>query len=329
MKCPNCSAEALDGKRFCADCGVALSPKDQKLRTIVQQELSRSLKNDLRDGKIVERELAEGVALKVFNWARIFGAVIAVPLTLLVITLGFLGYRKYEDFTSSIDKVEAVINPKIQRAEQQAEATQRKAAEAQNVVDNALNEATTQLTSISSIRSQVTQVATRVGLVEKDTTAQIESSRNKISAQIGDVEKKLGDAVADISEQRKKLADTNELISAVFSKGVLESFDMKDLKRTAVIGSDAHVSVYFLLKDPPIFQTLQLQWYLTPQPRRSYGIIGNVVYFGWGQTIAGLQSHEMDITYVPNLLSKEQRFKSLSVKNGKVFADDKELAPVF
>ncbi len=330
MTCPNCSSETGDGKRFCADCGASLSAEDARLRAIVQQELSKSLKSDLRDGKLIERELAERVALKVLNWTKIAAAPVALLLALLTIILGLLGYRKYEDFTSSIQRVETVINPKIDRAGRQAEAAQSKASEAQDVVDKALAEARTQLASLMETKTKMDDMAARISTVEKQTRTQIEGSRTTVSAQVSDVQKKLAEALADIGEQRRKLTDTSELVTAMYSKGVVEQFMMLNSSRTQLIAADTtHVSVYMLLKDPPILQTLQLQWHIYVQPKASYRMIGNVVVFRWGQSVENLRTQIMEVSYVPDPSSKEKRFAVLSVKDGNVFADSLRLPSAF
>jgi hypothetical protein len=173
-------------------------------------------------------------------------------------------------------------------------------------------------------------VASRITTVEKQTSSQIESSRATVVAQVSDVQKKLADAVVDIGDQRRKLADTSGLVSALFSKGVVEQFAMANSPRTEAIAIDgSHVAVYMLLTDPPILQTLQLQWYIYVQPKSSYGVTGNVIAFRWGQSIENLRTQLMEVSYVPDPSSNGKRFSALSVRDGTVFADGSPLPNPF
>ena len=57
----------------------------------------------------------------------------------------------------------------------------------------------------------------------------------------------------------------------------------------------------------------------------SYGLSNNVVIFSWGDPASALTLDPLEVTYVPDPTSKDPAFKTLSVKDNAVFADEKKL----
>ena len=52
-----------------------------------------------QDAKVVELEVSQAVAERLMSWAKIFGALVAVPLTILAVVLAILGVSKWTDVT--------------------------------------------------------------------------------------------------------------------------------------------------------------------------------------------------------------------------------------
>ena len=63
-----------------------------------------------RDTKVVEIELAEAVANRLMGWAKLFGFFVGIPLAIIALWLGFLGYKTAADLkklSERIDKLSA------------------------------------------------------------------------------------------------------------------------------------------------------------------------------------------------------------------------------
>ena len=93
MECQSCHAINPEGKRYCSDCGALLAPS-------LKQEIDAVLKERLRDQKVVEVELMEGIVNRLTGWAKTLAYLIGLPLVALGSALGFLGVKTYVDFST-------------------------------------------------------------------------------------------------------------------------------------------------------------------------------------------------------------------------------------
>ena len=88
--------------------------------------------------------------------------------------------------------------------------------------------------------------------------------------------------------------------------------------------SDNQVTLYALLPEVPIPQTLQLQYHVAVQPRISYYTDGNLVIFRWAEDEARLRSRAMAFTYVPDPTSSP-KYSKLERRGNRAFADGRPL----
>jgi Spy/CpxP family protein refolding chaperone len=65
----------------------------------LQQQVQSILKEQYKDQKVVELETSEAIVTKLMDWAKTFGLVIGVPLTILGLALGILGIKTLADIT--------------------------------------------------------------------------------------------------------------------------------------------------------------------------------------------------------------------------------------
>ena len=202
----------------------------------------------------------------------------------------------------------------------------------------------TRLTLASQVAAKLQTFSGRFEEFEVE-AAQIVKIKQDVVGQLGAVRTQVDGSSRELAEQKlslqaqqKKLVDTGELVRALYSKPVTDTFHLKETPtRIAVIPhKTGNASVYFLLEEPPIEQTVQLQWHISVQPKFSYVIVRygkeatNVIGFRWGQSAASLNQHPMTITYVGDPgAGKGKVFKSLSVKDDVVYADGNPLPPVF
>jgi hypothetical protein len=115
-------------------------------------------------------------------------------------------------------------------------------------------------------------------------------------------------------------------VKTLFSKGTTEFF------YTAANGPNLVIAPYskgafafMLLKSAPIYQTIEVKWYVFSQPHGSYWVSNNVLTFRWDDPAANLKQHPLEVTYVPDPTLKDPAFKTLSIKDNAVFTDGYKL----
>src|SRR5262245_56230635 len=96
-ECPVCRASNPDGKKFCGDCGAQLTATGLIAAPDLREKIKAVLKEELKDQKVVEIEVAEAIADRVTRWTKLFGFATAVPLAILVLLLGWFGITKTAD----------------------------------------------------------------------------------------------------------------------------------------------------------------------------------------------------------------------------------------
>jgi len=107
-----------EGNKYCGQCGFALDAAASSLRALVEETLKQQLEAAFdarfKDGQVVQVEITEAIAEKLSNWARMLGFFIGVPITVLLLVLGFLGYSKFSDFSNLVEdrksKLESLFN---------------------------------------------------------------------------------------------------------------------------------------------------------------------------------------------------------------------------
>ena len=225
------------------------------------------------------------------------------------------------------------MKPKIEQAKSDAEQAQktakdakREAEDSKRTIEGAAVEAKRQLGSATELAKSVRGLSDRVSGLEQQTSNQMKSSSQRVDARVSELDQKIDAASKDIAEQQKRLANTDELVKTLFSKGTTEYFFTKTNAPNVVVMPTANGAIVFmLLKSSPIYQTLELKWRVASQPRNSYNVRNNVVTFFWGESAENLRQNPLEVTYVPDPTSKNTVFTTLSVKGKSVFADETKL----
>lgn len=129
-----------------------------------------------------------------------------------------------------------------------------------------------------------------------------------------------------LQKQQEKIADINQLLKAFYEAGTTKHYSSEsDSDILIIISHESNrVTLYALLPDSPIPQTLELQYYISVQPRNSYFVDGNLVTFRWGQSESSLRDKPLAFTYVPDPTS-EPKFEKLERRGHRVYADGKPL----
>ncbi len=142
------------------------------------------------------------------------------------------------------------------------------------------------------------------------------------------------EANKSIAQQQSKLVSTNELVTAMFSKGQVETFAASGgntanfvfVPIPAMGGNNQKGAIVFmLLKSAPIFQTVQINFHIYVQPKSSYFLRANVITFIWGDPADNLKQFPLEVSYVPDPTYKGVVYSKLSIKDGHVFADEQQI----
>jgi hypothetical protein len=338
MDCPHCNASSPDGKKFCADCGSGLDAQAQRTEALVKTRVEEFIKEKFKDQKAVQNETATAVLDQVEKSAKQFLFFAGIPTAILLAILAVTGIEKYRDFATLVENGKTDVKQRIEQAKTEigkaqsaASDAKSKADEAQHTTDTVTAEVNKELGAAKEITRNVQTLNARVSELEKQSASQMRASTEKVESQVKELRLQMDTASKEITEQSKKISSTDEIVKALFSKGTSEYFDMKANSATVVISpykfSDkSGAFVFMLLKSPPIYQTLELKWKYSSEPRNSYGVIkNNVVFFNWAEPVETLRSSQMEVYYVPDPTSKNQNFKSLSVREGKLYADDEAI----
>jgi uncharacterized phage infection (PIP) family protein YhgE len=333
MDCPRCHRPSPEGKKYCADCGAPLDPQTTYLASFVQKTVQDEIDKRFKDQRLVDIETSQAIAERLHGWAKIFAYCVGLPVAALFIVLSVAGIEKYSDFRNLINSVEQGVRPRIEQAkvaadqaQHAADAAKNETATAERTLGNVTSQINKQLGSATEITNNVRALSIRVTELEKQSSDQIRASSQRVEARVSELDQKFDTANKDIAEQQKKLASTDELVKALFSKGVTEYFQTAtNSPTTVIVPLKSGAWVFMLLKSQPIFQTIEVKWRVFSQPRGSYGLSNNVLFFSWGDPSDNLKQNPLEVTYVPDPTAKIPTFRTLSVRDGGVFADETKL----
>jgi hypothetical protein len=137
---------------------------------------------------------------------------------------------------------------------------------------------------------------------EQGKRQQQQAELGRIQTETREMQTALKTAQDALNEQQKKLADINQLLKAFYRAGRTVYVETtSDHDALAIVShSENQVTLYALLPDVPIPQTLQLQYHVAVQPRISYYSDNNLITFWWAQNEASLRSKPMAFSYVPD-----------------------------
>jgi hypothetical protein len=326
MKCPQCNVENAEGKAFCSDCGSLLTPQ---LIPLIRSQVEKYVSDNFKDRKVVDVETTEAIAERFLKWGKWFLIPATILITLLGLTLGVFGIRDVADVHKAAQQAISESNDATKRADEakiKAQQAEEKADQAINAIDEATKKMGTQLTEAQVLSDKVS------GL-EKKTASQIADASKHVEGRLTELDGKVEEANKNIVQQQSKLVSTNELVTAMFSKGQVEYFTPSGgdttnfvvLPMPAVNGNQRGAVVLMLLKNAPIFQTLQLNFRIYVQPKSSYRSQGNLLEFFWGDPAQNLKQFQLEVSYVPDPTYKGVVYSRLSVKDGHIFADDQQI----
>ncbi|MGA9798585.1 MAG: zinc-ribbon domain-containing protein [Terriglobales bacterium] len=326
MKCPQCSAENTDGKNFCSDCGSLLTPQ---LLPLIRAQVDEHVREHFRDQTVVDVETTEAIAERFVKWGKWFLIPATILITLLGVTLGIFGIRDFADVHKAAQQAISESNDATKKADE----AKIKAQEAEGKADGAINAIDEATKKMGKQLTEAQKLSDKVSGLENKTASQIADASKHVEGRLTELDGKVEEANKSIVQQQSKLVSTNELVTAMFSKGQVENFatsignatNFLVVPQPAVGGNQKGAIVFMLLKSAPIFQTVQLNFHIFVQPKSSYFLRGNLITFFWGDPAESLKPFPLEVSYVPDPTYKGVVYSKLSLKDGHVFADDQQI----
>jgi hypothetical protein len=170
LGCPFCDTLNPDANRFCGNCGTSLDPGLQRVR----EELKRQISDQLtiataqwKEQKTLDVETTEAIVTRIQNWAKVFGFFVAIPLVLIAVWLGLLGYRSYADFQTSLARSQADVDQKLRAAKQGVVALQQRASELADLQATIAKEQTEIGPKLRVVEQDVATLESRAGVLSK------------------------------------------------------------------------------------------------------------------------------------------------------------------
>ena len=185
MDCSRCRAANQDGKKFCGDCGAPLDQTANQIDAYLESNLGvrvqAFIKEQYKDQKLVEIEATEAIITKLVSWAKLLGFFVGIPLAIMALVLGFLGFRTYSDFTAIVDtgkkEIKDTFDKEREKAQQQANIFKRQAeifksdsdqlAQSSEELKAKYQQLKTQLAGIDTLAKDVKTLATKLEKIEE------------------------------------------------------------------------------------------------------------------------------------------------------------------
>jgi hypothetical protein len=271
--------------------------KEHDLNEIIRiKQLEEELKARERLTATAEHEIER-------VWSA-YGRVTKVSSIILII-LGvvggifvFFGYRSWEDFKASLQKSEKeALTNEVTKIRGQIAAELERQFAGTNIQSMIADKTSEQIDKTAAPQIQ--------NLMSKQILPQIYATSNRIEI--------LQSNIVTAESILKGFFDMSKAIAFDFSKSNSYSV-VKTLTNGGTI-------ICFLLPEVPIEGSLRLQYHVYEQPPGSYGNIGNLVIFNWGESLDNLRSHQVYAWYVADKTNKNI-IHSFGVKDGMVFPDN-------
>ncbi len=171
MECIKCKAINSEGQKYCGNCGASMDsnliPPTDLLGANLSQQIRDALKDQFRDQKVVEIETTQAIATRLSGWAKLLGFFVGIPVALLLVVLGYLGFNTYSDFSNAVKTAKKDTFQRLQEAQKHAKETQQLAKEAlkqtQEIITQAQEEAEKMQQDGSRLKAEYEKLHTQLG----------------------------------------------------------------------------------------------------------------------------------------------------------------------
>jgi hypothetical protein len=339
--CHQCGARNATAQSFCGACGSPLSLQDY-----IAKQVSENLASAIRDRDVLETESSIKVFERAWGWVKIVGAI----ATALLAIMGAGILWKVSDWWHAVDNAKGTVTETATTAKQQIQETSNASLttinnaslDAQKASDQAAAEARKQSQLMSRTASRTKQ---ELSQESADVRRQVATTKSQLEAAqalrpgMEETQKQLATALEQVQAQQKVISSSQNFVKEIFSSYRTDILSVGSQPSRAyaiqpqgekplVLNGKQITVVYILLSSAPIQGTVQLQWGVYSQPRNSYFVmIHNLLVTFWGDPEGSLGQNAFDISYFPDVGDKDL-IKSLTVKDGRVYADDEPLPKI-
>lgn len=310
------------------------------LRDFIAAEVKSKVADSILDRDALERESAIRVFDRAFGWMKLFAGAAAF---VLAIGTG-LGIWKAIDFFSAVKDAEQNVSEAAGKAKIEMEQTSKDAVKGSRDASNKAIEANDESSRrAQELSRQLGDKAKTAGLEiaaegasvtkEVNVSREVLQDVQKLKPEFEEMRSQLTTATQAVEAERKELSSTENFAKSIFSSHQTEYFLFEEFEQpraVVILPSKPEMkmtTIYMLLAQTPIDNTLQLQFGLFAQPPNSYfKLTHNLIAFLWGSPSTQLQQQGtmLSVAYFPDPDDSE-KISKLSVHDGRVWADDQPL----
>jgi myosin heavy subunit len=166
------------------------------MREELDRQLSEKLANATaawKDQKLLDIETTEAIVNRLQSWAKLFGFFVALPLMLILIWLGLLGFKSYTDVdkqlkeaTGNVESLEKRTTGELQTAEQKVGSLTQKEGDITSSQEKISREQRDIGPRLSSVSGQVSALQDRATKLSKnmDEADQLVARVNQLSGRL-------------------------------------------------------------------------------------------------------------------------------------------------
>jgi hypothetical protein len=333
--CHQCGTNNTNSQSFCGSCGSALSLEDY-----ISKRVSENVAGAIRDRDVLETESSIRVFEKAWGWVKIVGTIAAALLA--IVGAGVIW--KVSDWWHAVDSAKATVTETAGTAQQQIKTsfdtslqTIQNASEGAKLDSTRASESAKQQAGV--IQRTAAQTRLELSKESESVKSEVAGAHSQLQAaaalrpEMETTQKQLQDALAQVQAQQKLISSSQNFIKEIFGSYTTNMVPVgrepssKCVVMPPVPGQKL-TFVYILLNSSPIQGTVQLQWHVFSEPRGSYfALVHNLLIDVWGDPPENLQQHPFEISYFPDTSDKDL-IKTLSVKDGRVYADGEPLPKI-
>jgi hypothetical protein len=218
--CPRCSTENNEGNAYCHACGQLIDPKLAAIEASLNLRLGDSIKaaieTKLKDAKILEVEVAEGVAKRLIEWGKILGLFVGVPVALIGLALTIFGIQTFAGFEAKLKEAEEKATESIkERVDKTLSNIDDHAKELVKNLDRKVDESP----AVQQIKREVNELKIKFNS-EKSVPTDLEQRLKKALSDYQDYLKNIGfQADYNVGVRLLNHPDENDMVSAYYPIG--------------------------------------------------------------------------------------------------------------
>jgi hypothetical protein len=167
LLCPHCKAENSAEQKFCGQCGQPLQNPVLNAETLaaLDARIQSVIDRRLQDSNTIEIKTAQAIVTRITDWAKLFALVTAVPLAILLATLGIWGVTSFLDFRHKVDNGRAQVEADIQNARDVIKNTRSDTDSLKNEVNAARAQLGALPSDVKTLQSKVARLEEKIGFV--------------------------------------------------------------------------------------------------------------------------------------------------------------------